>query len=123
MNKEQIETLAEKYRGLTTLKGTGLLLPPEAAMALVKDLVAYGEMIMGCDGWRYIDYKRGWIVQDLGVDLAVEEEIAWDEMTPARNAAVILPFLAGIPAEIDLVSLQFNDVEVKDALMDALREQ
>lgn len=122
VGKAQIGVLAEKYRELAIIKGNELLMPVKVAIEFLKDMTEHGEIVVGCDGWRYVDYDRGWIVQDLDVELSLGTEETWEEMTPSENTALMLPFLAGIPDEIDFVSFQFKDYGATDALMDMLRE-
>ncbi len=103
---EGIQRIIAKYRAEGIVKGSEFLLPPETAVCLVDDLEAIGVVILGVDGWRYVDKEKGWIVQDLEVELSVDDMILQGDQPARRSAALARDFIANrLPKKVDFVSL------------------
>jgi len=118
MQQDYLTRLVEKYGSQFIIRGTEFMMQPEIAAALARDLAKAGEIILGCDGWRYVNLSKMWIVQDLEIELVIEEHIPWDEMSPQRNAEMVQSFIAALPERIDLVSLELNDPVVSQKLIE-----
>jgi hypothetical protein len=112
----KINLLQSKYSSHLIKRGSSLLLPPRIAPAFVEDLAAINELILGCDGWHFVDKLKDYLVQDLAVELSVDEFIPWNEMTAQKNAIVVQTFIENLPTSIDLISFNLNDPHVKEAL-------
>lgn len=117
MNTNSLSTLIDKWKSHLIVKGAELLLPVQMAIPFAEDLVNLGEIIMGYDGWRYVDEAKKWIVQVLEAELTLEEYISWGNMTPERNFEILRTFLMKVPSEIDFISFRLNDPELENKLM------
>lgn len=96
------------------------MLPPQKVFPFVEDLIKANELFVGCDGWRYVDRSKNWIVQDLGINFSVEEYFSWDEMTPEKNLELLPSFLNDLPENIDLISVDLNDPEVTARIIEEI---
>lgn len=119
MNENNLSFLIEKWGPYIIARGSEFMLPSPMAIAFAEDLTKTEEIILGCDGWRYVDRSKDGIVQVLEVELSIEDYIAWDNMTPAKNLEVIRTFLKSLPQNVDLISFQMNDPEASDKLIQA----
>jgi hypothetical protein len=118
----QLRHLAEQYRGRGIIKGTELLLRPEDAIRLSKDLATLNVLIIGCEGWYYINEANKWIVQDLAIELSVESFIPYDQLTVEQAGQIVLYFLIEqLPSHISFVSLHLDDPDI-ESLFTTLRE-
>ena len=93
------------------------MLPLQMASAFAKDLAMVEEIILGYDGWRYVDKTKNWIVQVMEVELTLEEYISWESMTPESNHEILQKFLMRVPENVDFISFQLNDPEVAQKLI------
>lgn len=118
MNERNLTQLIEKWRLHVIPKGSEFLLPPNMAVEFATDIARQNELIMGWYGWRYVDKEKGWIVQDLAVELSVEELVPWVDMTPKRNLQTVVEFLKNLTSSTDLVSFQLNDPAIEEKIIE-----
>lgn len=117
MNDNRLTGLIETWKPHIIVKGSEFLLPLQMAISFAEDLVMVEEIIIGYDGWRYVDKARNWIVQATEVELTLEEHISWENMTPEKNFEILQTFLKCVPENIDFISFQMNNPEVAHKIM------
>jgi len=109
MMKEQLIHLLEAYRSLGIVKGGELCLPPHDALRLADDLEAIGVVVMGLDGWYYIDQDKGMIAQDLSVDLYVGDDVLRSSNSVHNSISIVKDFISTrLPERIAFVSFTLD---------------
>ena len=105
----QLTQIMNKYRPLGVMKGSEFLLTPDDAIRLIDDLEAIGIAITGVDGWRYVDRDKGWIVQDLEVDLSIDDAILQGEQPVQKSSAIAKNYIRNrLPERVSFVSFTLD---------------
>lgn len=108
--EKKLARLKEKCLALGGIKkGSEFLIPPSKGSEFVDELQNIEMVILGLDGWYYVDKDSQWIVQDLSVDFSVDESIIESDEAVSQSAAIVKDYIANqLPDQIDFVSFTLN---------------
>lgn len=99
----------QKYKPCGIEHGVEFLLPPNTALHFAHDLQKINVTIMGVDGWFYVDQDKGWIVQDLDVDLSIDEETLQEHNAVEKSVVIASRFIRKqLPKRTEFVSFTLD---------------
>ena len=99
----------QRYKPCGIEHGVEFLLPPSTALHFAHDLQKINVGIMGVDGWFYVNQDKGWIVQDLDVDLSIDEDTLQEDNAVEKSVAIASRFIRKqLPKRTEFVSFTLD---------------